>query len=166
MMFASIDPVAVGAASIGQVHRAVTTDGRAVAVKVLRPGVEEELGRAIETYEWAAAQVEAMGGELKRLRPRLVIATFRQWTARELDLRREGASASELAEAMEAEPDFIVPSIDWARTSRRVLTLEWVDGVKLADRDALIAAGHDPKVLAARLVRALERKSTRLSYSH
>jgi ubiquinone biosynthesis protein len=63
-MFASIDPVAVGAASIAQVHRAVTTDGRAVAVKVLRPGVEEDLARAIETYEWAAAQVEAMGGEL------------------------------------------------------------------------------------------------------
>ena len=158
-MFASIDPVAVGAASIAQVHRAVTTDGRAVAVKILRPGVEEEFARAIETYEWAAAQAEAMGGELKRLRPRLVIATFRQWTARELDLRREGASASELAESMEAEPGFIVPAIDWSRTSRRVLTLEWVDGVKLADPDALIAAGHDPKELAARLVRAFLRQA-------
>ena len=118
-LFASIEPEAVGAASIAQVHRAVTTDGRRVAVKVLRPGVEEEFARAIETYEWAAAQAEAIGGELLRLRPRLVIETFRQWTARELDLRREAASASELAEAMEAEPDFIVPAIDWSRTSRR-----------------------------------------------
>ena len=158
-LFASIEPEAMGAASIAQVHRAVTTDGRRVAVKVLRPGVEEEFARAIETYEWAAAQAEAIGGELLRLRPRLVIETFRQWTARELDLRREAASASELAEAMEAEPDFIVPAIDWSRTSRRVLTLEWIDGVKISDREALIAAGHDPKELAARLVRAFLRQA-------
>ena len=58
--FASIDETPVGAASIAQVHRAVTTEGAQVAVKVLRPGVEAEFARAIETYEWAAAQVEGM----------------------------------------------------------------------------------------------------------
>src|SRR3546814_15330717 len=82
---------------------------------------------AIETYEWAAAQVEALGGEAARLRPRLVIAMFRQWTARELDLRREAASASELAESLQAELGFTVPAIDWTRTSRRVMTLEWIE---------------------------------------
>jgi ubiquinone biosynthesis protein len=158
-MFTSIDEEAVGAASIAQVHRAITTEGRQVAVKVLRPGVEDEFARALETYEWAAAQAEAIGGELLRLRPRLVIETFRQWTARELDLRREAASASELSEAMEAEPDFTIPAIDWSRTSRRVLTLEWVEGVKLSDRDALLAAGHDPREIAARLVRAFLRQA-------
>src|SRR3546814_2299605 len=121
--------------------------GRSVAVKVLRPGVEDEFARAIETYEWAAAQVEALGGEAARLRPRLVIAMFRQWTARELDLRREAASASELAESLQAELGFTVPAIDWTRTSRRVMTLEWIDGIKLTDRDALVAAGHDLKRL-------------------
>ena len=90
------DEVPVGAASIAQVHRAVTTEGRDVAVKVLRPGIEEEFARAIETYEWAAAHVERYGGEAERLRPRLVVAHFKQWTARELDLQREAASASEL----------------------------------------------------------------------
>lgn len=165
-IFASIDPDPVGAASIAQVHRAVTLEGRQVAVKVLRPGVEEEFAKALETYEWAAAQVEAMGGEAARLRPRLVIATFRQWTARELDLRREAASASELAEAMEAEPDFRVPSIDWSRTSRRVMTLEWIDGLKLSDREALVAAGHDPRALAARLVRAFLRQAIAEGFFH
>lgn len=165
-LFLSIDPVAVGAASIAQVHRAITLDGREVAVKVLRPGVEEEFAKAIETYEWAAAQAEAMGGELARLRPRHVIATFRQWTARELDLRREAASASELAEGMAAEPGFVVPAIDWMRTSRRVLTLAWIDGMKLSDRDALIAAGHDPKALAARLVRGFLRQSIADGFFH
>ena len=165
-LFERIEEEAIGAASIAQVHRAVTTDGRTVAIKVLRPGIEEDLAQAIETYEWAAAQAEAMGGELMRLRPRLVIAHFRQWTSRELDLRREGASASELAEHMEAEPGFTVPAIDWKRTTRRVLTLEWIDGIKLSHRDRLIAAGHDTHELAATLVRAFLRQAIADGFFH
>lgn len=165
-LFQSIEEVPVGAASIAQVHRAVTTDGRTVAVKVLRPGIEEDLARAIETYEWAAAHAETIGGEFARLRPRLVIATFRQWTARELDLRREAASSSELAENMLAVPGFVVPAIDWSRTSRRVLTMEWVDGIKMADRAALAQAGHDGKALAARLVQAFLQQAIADGFFH
>jgi ubiquinone biosynthesis protein len=165
-LFASFDPEPIGAASIAQVHRAVTTDGRDVAVKVLRPGIEEEFARAIETYEWAAAHVESGGGEAIRLRPRLVVAHFRQWTARELDLQREAASASELKENMIAEPGFFVPEIDWRRTARRVLTMEWVEGIKLNDRDALIAAGHDCKTLAQTLVRAFLRQAVVDGFFH
>ncbi|MFC3581581.1 2-polyprenylphenol 6-hydroxylase [Sphingomonas hylomeconis] len=166
MLFQSIDPVPVGAASIAQVHRAITTDGRTVAVKVLRPGVEEDFARAIDTYQWAAAQVEAMGGELSRLRPRLVIETFKRWTARELDLRREAASASELAESMTAEPDFVVPAIDWQRTSGKVLTLEWVDGIKLSNRAALVDAGYDVRLLANTLVHAFLRQAIAEGFFH
>ncbi|MET0375949.1 MAG: 2-polyprenylphenol 6-hydroxylase [Rhizorhabdus sp.] len=165
-MFSSFDEVAIGAASIAQVHRAVTTEGRTVAVKVLRPGIEDEFAKAIETYEWAAAHAELMGGEISRLRPRLVIATFRQWTARELDLRREAASASELAENMAAVPGFVVPQIDWSRTARRVMTMEWIDGVKLADRAALSQAGHDGKALGALLVQAFLRQAISDGFFH
>ncbi|WP_420136584.1 2-polyprenylphenol 6-hydroxylase [Sphingomonas sp.] len=165
-LFAAVEPDAIGAASIAQVHRAVTLDGRPVAIKVLRPGIEEEMARAIETYEWAAAQAEAFGGEIARLRPRLTIATFRQWTLRELDLRREAASASELAEHMAAEPGFAVPAIDWTRTTRRVLTLEWIDGIKLSKRAELIAAGHDLRALASCLVRAFLRQAIEDGFFH
>ena len=164
--FSSIDPIPVGAASIAQVHRAVTTEGRDVAIKVLRPGIEAEFDRAIETYEWAAAHVELLGGEAERLRPRLVVAYFRQWVRRELDLTREAASASELKENMVAEPGFYIPEIDWRRTARRVLTLEWLDGIKLTNREALIAAGHDPKALAAILVRGFLRQAVIDGYFH
>jgi len=164
--FASIEEASVGAASIAQVHRAVTTDGRQVAVKVLRPGIEAEFTKAIETYEWAAAQVEGMGGEAARLRPRLIIEHFKRWTARELDLRREAASASELAEGMAAEPDFYVPAIDWQRTTGKVLTLEWLDGIKLSDRTALIAAGHDTTALAGKLIRAFLRQAIAEGFFH
>ena len=67
---------------------------------------------------------------------------------------------------MLAEPGFYVPDIDWRRTSRRVLTLEWLDGIKLTKRDELIAAGHDPKALAAILVRAFLRQAVVDGYFH
>jgi ubiquinone biosynthesis protein len=165
-IFADIDPEPVGAASIAQVHRAHTTDGRLVAVKVLRPNIEDDFARAIDTYEWAAARVERMGGEAARLRPRAIIAHFRQWTARELDLRREAASASELRENLVAESGFYVPAIDWSRTSRRVMTLEWIDGIKLTDRQALVEGGHDLARLAAILVRAFLRQAVIDGFFH
>jgi ubiquinone biosynthesis protein len=165
-LFTEIKEVPIGAASIAQVHRATTTQGAQVAVKTLRPGIEAEFARAIDTYEWAAAQVEAMGGEASRLRPRLVIETFKRWTARELDLRREAASASELAENMTAEPAYHVPAIDWQRTTGKVLTLEWLDGIKLSDRDALIAAGHDTHALAETLIRAFLRQAISDGFFH
>jgi ubiquinone biosynthesis protein len=166
-LFRSIDRQAVGAASIAQVHRAVTSDGRTVAVKVLRPGIEAELARAIPTYEWAAAQLERFGnGEVKRLRPRDIIARFRHWTETELNLRTEGGAASELAEGMAGEPDFVVPAVDWARTSRRVLTIEWIDGIKLTDVAALDAAGLDRPALARTVVLAFLRQSVANGFFH
>lgn len=165
-LFTSIDPVAVGAASIAQVHRGVTTDGRQVAIKVLRPGIERSITDAIDTYEWAAARVEKLGGEAARLRPRATIASFKSWSLAELDLRREAASASELAAAMQAEPGFLVPGVDWARTTRRVLTIDWIDGVKLSDIDAVAALGLDRKVLAATLVHSFLRQAISEGFFH
>ena len=165
-LFATFDPEPVGAASIAQVHRATTIDGRDVAVKILRPGVREKFARDIETYEWAAAHLEALDGEARRLRPRLVIANFRRWTLRELDFRREAASASELADVMHAFPGYRVPAIDWDRTNGRVMTLDWIDGIKISDVDRLDAAGHDRKDLAQRLVLAFLTQAISGGYFH
>ena len=164
--FASIDPIPVGAASVAQVHRAVTTDGRTVAVKVLRPGVEQAFADAIETYEWAAARVEGLGPEAARLRPRAIIASFKAWTLAELDLRREAGSASELGAAMQGEPGFVVPPVDWARTTRRVLTIGWIDGVKLSDREGVAALGLDHRKLAATLVNSFLRQAIGEGFFH
>jgi ubiquinone biosynthesis protein len=165
-LFSRIEEVPVGAASIAQVHRAITTDGRHVAVKVLRPGVEEEFARAIDTYQWAAAQLEAMSPEARRLRPRLTVENFRRWTMRELNFQREAASASELAEGMTAEPDFVIPAVDWQRSTAKVLTIAWVDGVKLADRPALVAAGYDLPKLARTLIHAFLRQAIAEGFFH
>ena len=165
-LFASIDPEPVGAASIAQVHRAVTTDGRAVAVKVLRPGVRDKFARDIDTYEWAAAHLEALGGEAARLRPRAIIANLKRWTMRELDLRREAASASELAEAMKGQEGYRIPAIDWDRTNGRVLTVEWVDGTKISEIEALRAQGHDLAEMARRLVLTFLRQAISAGFFH
>ncbi|MET0136958.1 MAG: 2-polyprenylphenol 6-hydroxylase [Sphingobium sp.] len=165
-LYARFDETPVGAASIAQVHRAVTADGREVAVKVVRPGVEIQFARDIDTYEWAAAHLEELGGEAARLRPRLVIANLKRWTARELDLRREAASASELAEVMEPVAGYAIPGIDWDRTSGKVLTLDWIDGIKISNREALIAAGHDLGDIAARLVNTFLRQAIAEGYFH
>ncbi|MEG7677074.1 AarF/UbiB family protein, partial [Listeria monocytogenes] len=84
---------------------AVTSDGRTVAIKLLRPGIETDVASALSTYEWGAGHLETLGGEFSRLRPRAIIATFRSWIETELDLRREAANASELAEILAGEPD-------------------------------------------------------------
>jgi ubiquinone biosynthesis protein len=165
-LYATFDPVPVGAASIAQVHRATTPDGRHVAVKVLRPGVRDKFARDIDTYEWAAAHLEAFGAEAARLRPRMVIANFKRWTVRELDLRREAASASELAEMMHAFHGYRVPAIDWDRTNGKILTLDWVDGIKISETGALDAAGHDRKQLAERLVLAFLTQAISGGYFH
>ncbi|MFN5781051.1 MAG: 2-polyprenylphenol 6-hydroxylase, partial [Novosphingobium sp.] len=165
-LFASIDPVPVGAASIAQVHKGVTIDGRTVAIKVLRPGIREKFGADIETYEWAAAHLEALGGEAARLRPRLVIANLKRWTMRELDLRREAASASELAEAMKGFEGYRIPEIDWDRTNGRVMTIEWIDGIKISDRAALEGSGVDLPELASRLVIAFLTQAISHGYFH
>jgi ubiquinone biosynthesis protein len=166
MLFSHIAETPIGAASIAQVHRATTTDGRQVAIKVLRPHVEDDFARAIDTYQWAAAQLEHLSPEARRLRPRLTIENFKRWTARELNFRREAASASELAEAMTAEPDFVVPAVDWQRSSTKVLTTEWIDGIKLSDRPALVAAGYDLPKLAQTLVRAFLRQAIAEGFFH
>ena len=165
-LFAEVDPDPVGAASIAQVHKGVTTDGRTVAIKVLRPGIREKFARDIVTYEWAAAHVEAMGGEAARLRPALTIANFKRWTNRELDLRREAASASELADAMRGFHDYCIPSIDWDRTNGRVMTIEWIDGIKISNTEALVEAGHDLPDIARRLVIAFLTQAISAGFFH
>ena len=145
--FASFDSRAVAAASIAQVHRAVTTEGAAVAVKVLRPGVEAGFARDLALFLWLAKWTERLGRTMRRLRPVEAVEAFADSVRSEMDLRLEAAAASELRENFIDAPWFRVPQVDWQRTARGVMTLEWIDGIPVDEKERLIAAGHDIRTI-------------------
>jgi ubiquinone biosynthesis protein len=142
--FASFETVPVAAASIAQVHFATDSDGRAVAVKVLRPRIREAFADDLDFLDWLAGLVERFAPRLARLKTREVVATFAETVRIEMDLRFEAAAAQELAENFAGAKNFKVPAVDWQRTGPNILTLERVAGLKVDDRAAVIAAGLDP----------------------
>ena len=159
------DPVA--AASIAQVHSArLAADSRHVAVKVLRPGIEEEFSREVEALGLAARIAEKFSAEARRLRLTGLVETLATSVALELDLRMEAAAASELAERTRQDNGFRVPAIVWDLTSSRVLTSEWIDGTPLRDPVALMAAGHDPRKIALTVVRSFLSQALRDGFFH
>lgn len=143
-LFTSIDAEPVAAASIAQVHFAVTSDGEDVAVKILRPGIRDAFSRDIDLLYWLAETVERTQPKLQRLKPVETVRTFEESVRIEMDLRFEAAAAEELRENFADEPRFKVPSVDWMRTSERVLTLERVSGARVDQPDAVKALGLDP----------------------
>ena len=130
----------VAAASIAQVHKARVRDRdgeRDVAVKVLRPGVEQRFRRDLGDMYFAARLAERWIDEARRLKPVEVVDTLARTVKMEMDFRLEAAAASEFGENVAEDADFRVPRIDWERTEKEVLTLEWIDGVPLSDIPAL-----------------------------
>lgn len=96
--FATFEDVPVAAASIAQVHFATLPGGIEVAVKVLRPGIEDLFARDLDLFEWLAEMLEMLRPDLHRLRPTEVVRTIRAAVDAELDLRMEAAAATEMAE--------------------------------------------------------------------
>jgi len=143
----------VAAASIAQVHRAVLVqDGREVAVKVLRPGIERAFRKDLDAFYFAARAIEFLAPFARRLRPMDVITHFEGVVNGELDLRLEAAAASEFADNTKGDAGFQVPQPLWRLSGRRVMTLGWAEGINLADNAALEAAGHDRRALGARVL--------------
>ncbi len=165
-LFASFDDMPVAAASIAQVHFAVTAAGEPVAVKILRPGIVGAFARDLDLFLWLADLAERLQPGLRRLRPVEVVRTLADTVRFEMDLRFEAAAASELGENFAADPDFRVPRVDWQRTSQRVLTLERVSGIRVDDRDALIAAGHDMDDILAKAARTFFNQVFRDGFFH
>ncbi len=157
-LFTRFDP-AIAAASIAQVHKAVTPEGKTVAVKVLRPGIERDFLRDIEAFRFVARVTERLLPASRRLKPVAVYDHFELTTRIELDLRLEAAAAAEFGQNTADDKHFVVPGIDWARSSRRVMTSDWIDGTPISDRAALVAQGVDVVALGTRVIQSFLRQA-------
>ena len=157
----------VAAASIAQVHRGELKDtGQSVAIKVLRPEIERAFQKDLDTFYFAARLVEFVSPKSRRLRPMDVIAHFDGVVRGELDLRLESASASEFLANIKEDKGFSVPSVNWSLSSRRVMTLDWADGVPMGDVDALAAAGHNLSELGDRVLHMFLNHALRDGFFH
>lgn len=159
----------VAAASIAQVHPAEVITGEGplkVAVKVIRPGVRGRFRRDLEAFYLVAELQERFVSAARRLRPVEITRTLEQTTRVEMDLRLEAAALSEMAENTRDDPGFRVPRVDWERTGRDVVTMEWIDGIKMSHVEELRQAGHDLDRLAETLIQSFLRHTLRDGFFH
>lgn len=165
-LFEAFDDAPVAAASIAQVHFARTRDGRDVAVKILRPGVDRQFAEDIALFDWLARLAIRVAPRLRRLRPVEVVDTLAQTVAREMDLRLEAAAASEMAENFRDDPDLRVPEVDWSLTGRRVMATARVEGIPVDERERLVEAGIDPDAVVAAAARVFFKMVFRDGFFH
>lgn len=165
-IFAEFRPP-IAAASIAQVHPAIErATGRKVAVKVLRPGIERSFKRDIDAFYFIARMLELLLPSSRRLRPTAIVDHFNGVVTAEMDLRLEASSASEFRDNTADDPMFKVPAIAWDLSSRRVMTMEWVDGVPMGDNAALEAAGINLPRLAERMIQTFLDHALRDGFFH
>ncbi|PLW76189.1 2-polyprenylphenol 6-hydroxylase [Cohaesibacter celericrescens] len=160
----------VAAASIAQVHKArvIDADGvaRDVAVKVLRPHLAERFKADLGGFYLAARVIEALHVPSRRLRPVAVVDTLARSIQLEMDFRLEAAAMSEMGEISKDDADFRVPTVHWDMTAKSVLTMEWIDGIKLNDQEALKASGHDLKALGETVIQSFLRHALGDGFFH
>ena len=157
----------VAAASIAQVHQArLAKTGEDVAVKILRPRIEQAFQRDIDAFYFSARVIELLSPGSRRLRPMDVITHFEGVVLGELDLRLETAGAAEFATNSARDEGFRVPDVKWGLSSRRVMTLEWVDGLPLGELEAIRTAGHDTVKLSEKVLTTFLSHALRDGYFH
>jgi ubiquinone biosynthesis protein len=164
-LYASFSPP-IAAASIAQAHQARLKDGRKVAVKILRPRIEQKAGEEFRAFGRAARAVESVSKTVRRMEPVKFVETLKAAAAIELDLRMEAGAASELAEDLADETKVRVPRVIWPLTAKRILTVEWIDGTPLGDIAALDARGIDRKALAELVIHVFLKQALHTGFFH
>jgi len=150
--FSSFDAQPIASASIGQVHRATLPDGAEVVVKVQRPGIRDTVEADLNLLAAQARFLEARSETLAGYGLVALVDEFAQALRNELDYVAEGRNVDRLRELIEDE-EVLIPRVYWELTTSRVITLSHLRGIQVADREELIAAGHDPHAVAERIVR-------------
>jgi ubiquinone biosynthesis protein len=154
-LFTEVEPAPLAAASIAQVHRATLTTGQEVVVKVQRPHISQTITGDLELLRDLARLAERYLPELRPLHPSGVVEEFARTIARELDFRHELQNLERCAKNFADDPTVYIPAAYPALTTSRVLTMGYVQGLKISRREELLMAGLDPKVVAVNGANAL-----------
>jgi ubiquinone biosynthesis protein len=147
-VFERFDREPLAAASIAQVHTAKIANGTEVIVKILRPGVEEQIEQDLAVLRWIAHLAAKYWEHGKRLRPLELVSEYERTVIDELDLMREAANTAQLRRNFQGSDLLVVPDIYWDYCRPEVLVQERIYGTPISDMDALRAAGTNIKVLA------------------
>jgi predicted unusual protein kinase regulating ubiquinone biosynthesis (AarF/ABC1/UbiB family) len=150
-VFSEFAPTAVAAASLAQVHRAKLLDGREVAVKVQYPDIEHIIRTDLTASRRVAAIYQRFDSNPMDFLP--LLDELQRHLKMELDFRREAQSAERIRGFFADDPTVRIPQILHEHCTRRVITMEYVEGVKVNDRDALERAGIEYSDLMVRLMR-------------
>lgn len=154
-LFARFEQTPVAAASIGQVHLARLPDGRAVAVKIQRPNIQAQIETDLEILDNLSRIAEHRLEWAANYQLRERILELAQSLRAELDYTIEGRNAERMAKAFERDNSIHIPEIYWDYSSRRVLTMELINGFKITDHEMLSSLGITPKRIAERITNAM-----------
>ena len=161
------DPVA--AASIAQVHKAkINNNGneKNIAIKILRPNIKKIFNEEIDALMLLAFIIEGTIRKTKRLKLVEVVFLLKEITNLELDLRFEASAANEYLENTKNDSGFNVPKIFWSYTSENVLTLEWIDGISIREKEELEKKNIDTKKIASDVIQHFLRHAIRDGFFH
>ncbi len=156
----------VAAASVAQVHRAKLKTGEEVAVKILRPNVERKVEIEFRAFRRGAAIAQKLVKPIRRMEPVVFIETIADSAKKELDLRMEAGSASEIGENLNSDDRVRIPEIMWDHTTKRLLTLEWIDGTKVTDMAALEKANIDKIALSHTIMQTFLNQALNDGFFH
>jgi ubiquinone biosynthesis protein len=165
-LFRSFSEEPVAAASIAQVHRGITKRGEPVAVKIQRPGIRDTIETDLDILFDLANLAEQSVPSLKLYNPVKLVEEFATNIRRELDFNREGRSIELFRKNFEGDSTVYIPKVYWDLTTNSVLTVELIEGVKVSEREKLLAAGFDLRTIAANGAKLLLRQIFEHGFFH
>lgn len=154
-LFLRFDDIPLAAASIGQVHKAWLPNGDAVAVKVQRPGITSIIERDLEILQGLIEAATRRWSWVSEYQIPEMVQEFAKSMIAELDYQHEGRNTDKMAQLLRRDPGIHIPRIDWDRSSAKVLTMEYMDGMMLNHYTERFADGPERKWIAERLVHAM-----------
>ncbi|MEO5345353.1 MAG: 2-polyprenylphenol 6-hydroxylase [Magnetococcus sp. YQC-9] len=164
--FSRFDPTPVASASMAQVHHAVTLDGREVAVKVMRPDVQSLVEQDIQMLTTLANLIETHIPELQRFQSRRVVDEFAATIRNEMNFLVEGGRAQKFRDHFKNDPEMHALEVLWPLTTRRVLTLEWCDGIPIDELLLHPELNHDATKISRNIITSFFKQVFRDGFFH